>query len=241
MNTNTASLPPLSADLLTLLKRVATTTVCNAIEVVDGKRGFNQFTRGTVLCSDPKGGAIVGFARTAKIAAVSPSEDPADVVRARRMAYYEYMAKSPKPAITVIEDVDVPHAIGAYWGEINTNVHKGFGISGVLTNGVMRDLGDLPSDFPVIAGSIGPSHGFVHVREIDTPVTVFGLTVRPGELVHADRHGAVVVPHGHIGEMVKAIEQLVRTEHIVLDAARSPGFDFEQFEAAWKAFEAARV
>ena len=213
MNTNTPSLPPMSADLITLLKRVDTPTVCNAIEVVDGKRGFNQFTR----------------------------EDPADVVRARRMAYYEYMAKSPKPAITVIEDVDVPHAIGAYWGEINTNVHKGFGISGVLTNGVTRDLGDLPSDFPVIAGSIGPSHGFVHVREIDTPVTVFGLTVRPGELVHADRHGAVVVPHGHIGEMVKAIEQLVRTEHIVLDAARSPGFDFEQFEAAWKAFEAARV
>jgi regulator of RNase E activity RraA len=231
----------MTPELLTLLKRVDTPTVCNAIEVVDGKRGFNQFTRGTVLCSDPQAGAVVGYARTAKISAVAPSTESPDVVRSKRMAYYKYMADAPQPAATVIQDVDVPHAIGAYWGEINTNIHKGFGIAGVLTNGVMRDLGDLPSDFPVIAGSIGPSHGFVHVLEMDTAVTVFDLTVHPGDLLHADRHGAVVIPHTHIVEMVKAIAQLISTERIVLDAAQSPGFDFEKFEAAWRSFEAARV
>ncbi len=231
----------MTPSLLNLLKRVDTPTVCNAIEVAQGKRGFNGFTRGTMLCSDPEGGAMVGYARTAKIAALAPpSEDP-DVIKARRMAYYRHMSEGPRPAVTVIEDVDYPNCIGAYWGEINTTVHKGFGISGALTNGVMRDLGDLPGGFPVVAGSIGPSHGFVHVREIGTEVEIFGLKVRDGDLVHADRHGAVVVPPEVIPALEAAITKLLETEQLILRPAREEGFDFDAFERAWSAFEAART
>ena len=228
-------------QLLTLLRSVDTPTVCNAIEVAEGKRGFDAYTRGTVLTSDPTAPAIVGYARTARISATAPpTEDPA-TIKSRRMAYYRYMAEAPAPAITVIEDVDGENAVGAFWGEINTAIHKGFGLSGVLTNGVMRDLGDLAPDFPVIAGSIGPSHAFVHVREIDIPVTVFGLTVRPGDLVHADRHGALVIPAALVGQIAAAIAKMQATESIVLDAARAPGFDFAAFEIAWGAFEKART
>ncbi len=231
----------MTPSLLSLLRKVDTPTVCNAIEVAQGKRGFDQFTRGTMLCSAPDEPAMVGYARTAKIAALNPPSEPADVIRARRMAYYKYMAEAPEPSVAVIEDVDYPDCIGAYWGEINTSVHKGFGMSGVVTNGVMRDLGDLPEGFPVVAGSIGPSHGFVHVREVDTPVSVFGLTVSPGDLVHADRHGALVIPKDVIVHLEAAIQKLLVTERIVLDAARQPGFDFESFETAWAEFEKARV
>lgn len=227
--------------LLSLLRSVDTPTVCNAIEVAQGKRGFAGFTRGTMLCSAPDEPPVVGYAVTAKIAALAPSTEPPETIRARRMAYYRSMAEAPAPAVAVIEDVDFPDCIGAYWGEINTTVHKGLGLSGALTNGVMRDLGDLPSGFPVIAGSVGPSHGFVHVREIGTPVTVFGLTVAPGDLIHADRHGAVVVPPEVIPALAGAISRLLATERIILDAARKPGFDFAAFEAAWSAFEKARV
>ncbi|WP_071674037.1 RraA family protein [Nioella nitratireducens] len=231
----------MNSTLLDLLRTVDTPTVCNAIEVVQGKRGFDAFTRGTMLASAPEEGAIVGYARTAQIAAVAPPTDPADAVRARRMAYYRYMAESPDPAIAVVEDVDFPHAIGAYWGEINTTVHKGFGLSGALTNGVMRDLGDLPKGFPVIAGSIGPSHGFVHVRAIDCPVEIFGLRISPGDLVHADRHGALVVPRDVLPALAAAIRTLLDTERLVLGPARQEGFDFEAFQQAWEAFEKARV
>lgn len=227
--------------LLALLRQVDTPTVCNAIEVVEGKRGFDRFTRGTMLCSAPQAGAIVGYARTARIAALAPPSAPADVIRARRMDYYRHMATGPRPAIAVVEDMDGAAAIGAFWGEINTTVHKGFGLAGALTNGVMRDLGDLPDGFPVIAGSIGPSHGFVHVREIATTVTIFGLSIADGALVHADRHGALVIPEGYEQELGAAIAKLLDTEKIVLSAARADGFDFAKFEAAWTAFEAART
>ncbi len=95
----------------------------------------------------------------------------------------------------------------------------------------MRDLGDLPDGFPVIAGSVGVSHGFVHVCEIGTPVTVFGLTVADGDLVHADRHGALVIPDGYLEALGDAIGKLMETEAIVLSAARRPGFRFRGVRA----------
>ncbi len=231
----------LDQALIDLLRSVDTPTVCNAIEVVEGKRGFDRFTRGTVLASDPAAPAMAGYALTAQIAAVAPPSEPPDVIKTRRMAYYRQMAEGPRPGIAVIEDLDVPNAIGAYWGELNTTVHKGLGVSGALTNGVMRDLGDLAPDFPVIAGSVGPSHGFVHVRSIGEPVTVFGLLIENGELVHADRHGALVIPPAYLGALADAIAKMQATEAIVLDPARAEGFDFATFEAAWAAFEKART
>lgn len=227
-------------DLLDILSRVDTPTVCNAIEVVQGRRGFAGFTRGTMVCTEP-GRAVVGFAVTAQIAALAPPLEAPEVIRARRMAYYRAMHDAPKPSVAVIEDLDWPNCIGAYWGEINTTIHKGFGMSGALTNGVVRDLGDLPQGFPVIAGSIGPSHGFVHVRSLGQPVRVMGLEVRQGDLIHADRHGAVVIPTDVIPSLAAAIGKLQATERLILDPARQPGFDFAAFEAAWSAFERART
>ncbi|MBY4893530.1 RraA family protein [Rhodobacteraceae bacterium N5(2021)] len=231
----------MTPDLIDLLRRVDTPTVCNAIEVAQGKRGFDDFTRGTMLAADPAAGAMVGYAVTAQIAALAPPSEPADVIRARRMAYYKAMAEGPKPSLAVIEDVDFPDCIGAFWGEVNTTIHKGFGMSGALTNGVMRDLGDLAEGFPVVAGSVGPSHGFVHVRTIGTPVTIFGLAIRPGDLVHADRHGAVVIPPDVVDGLAAAIGKMQQTERLVLVPAREPGFDFAAFESAWAAFEKART
>ena len=228
-------------QLLTLLRSVDTPTVCNAIEVAQGKRGFNAFTRGTFIASRPEAPAIVGYARTAKIAAAIPTtEDPA-TIRTRRMDYYRHMASGPRPSLAVVEDLDFPDAVGAYWGEINANIHRGFGMSGVVTNGVMRDLGDVPADFPMIAGSIGPSHAFVRVEAIGVPVTVLGLTVSPGDLVHADRHGALVVPPETVPVLADSIEKLRLTERLIIEPSKAADFDFEKFEAAWARFEAART
>lgn len=86
-----------------------------------------------------------------------------------------------------------------------------------------------------------PSHGFVHVREIGTRVEIFGLSVDEGDLVHADRHGAVVVPPDIIPRLGAAIEKSLSTEQIILEPARRAGFDIEELERAWAAFEKART
>ncbi len=232
--------PVISAELLALLQRVDTPTVCNAIEVAQGKRGFDAYTKGTMQCS-ATGQSMVGFARTAKIAGrEAPTEDP-DVIRARRLDYFRSMAGGPRPAIAVLEDVDYPHCVSAWWGEVHTNVHKGLGLNGALTNGVMRDLGDLAEGFPVVAGSIGPSHAFVHVRELGTAVNVMGMTVNQGDLVHADRHGGLVIPPDILPVLQSAIEKMWAGEQIILGPAREPGFDLDKLLDAWATFEKART
>jgi len=227
-------------SLLNLLKSVDTPTVCNAIEVAQGKRGFNDFTRGTMLASDTKG-VIVGYAVTAQIAAIEPPTEAVSVIRERRMSYYKAMSENVKPSIAVVEDLDYPNCIGAFWGEVNTTIHKGFGMSGALTNGVMRDLGDMAEGFPVVAGSIGPSHGFVHVRSVNQPINIFGMNIKSGDLIHADRHGAVIVPTDVIDDLETSILKMQQTERLILDPARKKGFDFDAFETAWNDFEKART
>ncbi len=231
----------ITAATLEVLRRVDTPTVCNAIELAQARRGFDHFTKGTMLAAKPDMPAICGYARTARIRAKQPPTESVEVLKNRRMDYYRYMAGSPSPAVCVIEDLDFPECIGAYWGEINTAVHKGFGIDGAVTNGVMRDLGDLEEGFQVIAGSIGPSHGFVHVVDIDMPVSIFGLKVSPGEFLHADRHGALVIPDEVLPEIAAAIDSLIDCESLILGPAREKGFSFEKFEEAWSNFESART
>ncbi|MEL6240836.1 MAG: RraA family protein [Pseudomonadota bacterium] len=233
--------PLIPNDLLELLRKVDTPTVCNAIEIAQGKRGFNRFTRGTMQHSRPGDPAIVGFARTAKIAGLAPPTEAPEVIRARRLEYFRSMAAGSGPAAAVVEDVDFPNCIAGWWGEVHVAVHKGLGLAGAVTNGVMRDLDVLDDGFPVLAGAIGPSHGYVHCVEIGTPVNIFGMRVAQGELIHADRHGALVIPPDVRSDLKSAIETVFVREEIVLGPARAPGFDIAKLEEAWAKFEAVRV
>ena len=228
-------------DLLALLRKVDTPTVCNAIEVAQGRRGFDRFTKGTMQHSNPGYRPIVGFARTAKIAGLMPPKEDQAVIRARRIDYFRSMAAGPSPSAAVVEDIDYPRCIAGWWGEVHAAVHKGLGLAGAVTNGVMRDLDVMDEEFPVLAGSIGPSHGFVHVVEIGTPVNVYGITVAQGELIHADRHGAVVIPQEVIVDLKAAIDTVIANEAIVIGPAREPDFNIDKLEAAWAKFEAART
>jgi regulator of RNase E activity RraA len=192
--------------------------------------------------SQNKADVVCGLARTATIAGALPPEEPAETIKARRLEYFRYMAtETLVPVVTVVEDLDYPQCVGAWWGEVHTVVHKGLGIRGALTNGVVRDLGDLAPEFPVIAGSIGPSHGFVHLRAIGQPAKVFGLTVNHDDLIHADQHGAVVIPNTVFSDLEAAIDRLMAAEKLILEPARAKDFNLEKLEQAWKAFEKARV
>jgi regulator of RNase E activity RraA len=223
----------LDPETLAALRAVDTPTICNAIEIVMGSRTALGFTRSPVIASNPSLPPIVGFARTASLLCSEPASDPPETVRSRRLDYYAYVAGGPRPTIVVIEDADGHPGLGAFWGEVNVAIHKGLGIAGCLTNGSMRDLGAIDPSFPILAGSVSPSHAFVHVTGFDEPVTVFGLRVHPGDLVHADRHGAVVIDPAFLPDLPRAIDTVARKEAPILKAARSPGFDVETLLRAW--------
>jgi regulator of RNase E activity RraA len=223
----------LSSEVFAALTAVDTPTVCNAIELALGRRTAEGFTTRPVLAAHPNLPAIVGYARTGLIRSSQPSEDSPDALRARRIAYYRYVATQPSPAVVVLQDVDPRPGLGAFWGEVNVAIHKGLGAQGVLTNGSMRDLGAVDPGFQILADSLSPSHAFVRIEEFECPVEVFGLRVKPNDLVHADRHGAVVIDPEIAHELPRAIDLIMRKEAPILRAARSPGFIVENLIEAW--------
>lgn len=222
----------MTEDSLAALRAVDTPTISNAIEAVEGARRGTGFTRRPVVAADPALPPMVGYARTARIRAAEPPELAPDRVREMRLEYYEYVAGGG-PTVVVIEDADWPQPIGAFWGEVNVAIHKGFGVAGAITNGLLRDLGMLDPGFQVLASAVGPSHAFVHLIEFDCPVNVFGLDVRPGDLLHADRHGAVVVDPATAPRLPEGIDLVLRKEKPILDAARGPDFSVEKLRQAW--------
>ena len=85
----------LLADILAALRAVDTPTICNALELAAGGRSTSGFTTRPTVCSDPALPAVVGFARTARIRASSPSTQSAEEMRTSRLRYYDYVAGGP--------------------------------------------------------------------------------------------------------------------------------------------------
>ena len=222
---------PAPADLAALA-RWDTPTICNALEIVVPERRATGFTTEHLHCLDPSLPPMVGYARTVTYRSVTPSDlDPA-ALRSRRAAYYEYVASPPGPTIAVVQDLDPVPGFGALWGEVNTAVHKGLGCLGAVTNGSVRDLPDCAPGFQILAGKVGPSHAHGHVVDFGGQVNVFGMAVRHGDVIHADRHGAVVIPAAAVARIPAAVELIARREAVILEAARAPGFGIEALKKA---------
>ena len=215
--------------LLEQLATIDTPTVCNALEVVAPKRRGYGYTVQPLVCTRPQLGVMVGYARTATIRAQHPADprpNPGD--------YYDYVDNGgPKPAISVIHDLDgEARGYGSFWGEVNSNIHKGLGCLGVITDGSVRDLPDVAEGFQMLADRIGPSHAFVHVVGFGGTIDVCGMTVNGGDLVHADQHGAVVIPHDVVDKVMDAAAGIARREAVIINAAKQPGFNIEKLRAA---------
>ena len=222
----------LTPENLAVLTQWDTPTICNALEEIVPERRGHGFTTEPLVALDPDLPPICGFARTATIRAAEPPMETAEETAAKRAAYYEYVARQPMPAIVVIQDIDPRPGIGAFWGEVQTNVHKGLGVAGAVPNGSFRDVADSARGFNLLGGEVGPSHAYVHVVNIDCQVTVFGLTVSTNDIVHADRHGAVMVPVHAVTKIPDAVDLISRREAKILEAAKAPGFNVEKLKAA---------
>ncbi len=223
-----------SPELLAQLRAVDTPTICNALEIIDAKYRVTGFTTKPLVSPFPDMAPIVGYARTATIRATHTNETEGKAGKAQRVAYYEYVASGgPAPSVMIIQDLDgADVGYGAFWGEVQSAVHRGLGCEGVVTDGSIRDIPQWAPNFQALAGSISPSHAWVHLADFGKQVRVAGMIVRSGDLIHADRHGACVIPHAVAAKIPAACDLLTRKEAVILGVARKPGFNIEQLRDA---------
>ncbi len=184
----------LSSSELLELKRWNTPTIYNGWEQITksdaAKDGFNL--EGTTDFM-PYMGSMAGYAVTVTIQpslAVEP-----DICAQQWKQYREYIASIKGPKIVVVQDMDNPDFVGAFWGEVNSSAHKALGCVGTITDGCIRDYDEMKSvGFKALARRMCVGHAHSMPLEWNKEVEVFGRKVQPDQLIHADQHGFLVIP-----------------------------------------------
>ena len=219
---------PFTCDDLEALAVWDTPTICNGLELLAPERRAIGFTTEPMVAAVPEGRPIVGLARVGFIRAREAPRAPV----ADRLDWYDYVAEAAMPTVVVLQDLDDRPGYGAWWGEVHSTVHKALGATGCVTNGSFRDCDMFAPGFQIIGGRIGPSHAHVHMVEFGRAVNVFGMNCAHDDVVHADAHGAVVIPADVVRRLPDAIDLCTRRERVILDVCTTPGFTPAKLRAA---------
>ena len=205
------------------LKRWNTPSVYNGWEQITkhdaGKEGFNLEPVNDYM---PHMGPMVGYAVTVVVEPGNPAHkktNPDAWIR-----YREYMAAVPGPKIVVVQDLDKPVIHGAFWGEVNSNIHKALGCVGTITDGGIRDTDEMNNaGLKALARGTCVGHAYNFPIRWNCEVEVFGRKIKPGQLIHADKHGFLVIPEEDQEKLLDAVRFMDSNEcRTMINAARSP-------------------
>lgn len=164
---------------------------------------------------------VCGIAKTATCRSFRPSNSDELILKKERVKYYTYINEGHYPKMVVMQDLDGPHrAHGPFGGEFNTRIHKSLGCIGVVTDGSIRDVPNLPDDIQLLSKGMKPSHGNTHIVDYNIQVNVADMVVMPGDIVHADIHGAVTFPITWAEEVIVKAKEFVASEELILEACR---------------------
>ncbi|MFV0444306.1 MAG: RraA family protein [Planctomycetaceae bacterium] len=212
------SAPTISAATLADLGKYDTPTICNAIELFDVVPRNTGYMNGSIRACFPEMPPMVGFALTSTFRSLhSPPRGDAYGSLTQQV---EAFAGLPGPAVVVFQDLDEP-VIAATFGEVMCSTYKGFGAKGIITSGAGRDLDQVRGiGFPAFTGGTICSHAYCHILQVGIPVTVGGLWVETGALLHGDGNGVTTIPIEIASEVPDACAELAKAEQIVLDYVR---------------------
>lgn len=204
------------------LKRWNTPTIYNGWEQITKRDpAANAFNIEETRDFMPQMGPMVGYAVTVVI---EPSN------KAHRAAnpnagdeYRRYVASVPGPKIVIVQDLDKPRVIGSFWGEVNSNIHRALGCVGTITDGAIRDVDEMTNaGFKALARRLCVGHAHVHPVRWNCEVEVFGTYIKPGDLIHADKHGFITINADEAPKLLDASRFMDANEcNTVIPTARS--------------------
>ena len=200
-------------------------SICNAIEGLNYRPKNQGFMLPEIKSIFPDMPATVGYAVTGVISANEPTGTPI-----AREDWWDLIASVPKPTFIVLHDIDNP-PFGAYWGEVQGNIHKALGAVGVITDGTVRDLDEVRAlDFNFFAKDVSVSHGYVHLIDIGNPVGIGGFTVKTGDLLHGDKHGVSHIPFELADKIPDMVATIADYEEQTISVCQSPDFTLEKLK-----------
>jgi len=216
----------LSDSDLEKIRTLDTCTVSNAVERLQVRLRNEGFISHGVRCRFPQLAPMLGYAVPGKI---RTSSTPASGrYYYDRMDWWNFVASIPAPRVLVMQDADHAPGFGAWFGEVHASIGVALQCVGYVTNGAVRDLKAVESmGFHLFAGSVAVSHAYAHIVEFGEPVEIGGLKVRPGDLLHGDRHGVHCIPQSIVPEIPPVAAQILREEQELIQYCRSAQFSLE--------------
>jgi 4-hydroxy-4-methyl-2-oxoglutarate aldolase len=219
----------LTEQELAALRQFDTCMVANAIETFNVRLRNTGFTDGKVRCMFPDLGPMVGYAVTARLRTGEPPiagrqfQDRGDL--------WSRIQACPGPRILVLEDKDHSPGRGAFVGDMHAAILQALGCIAYVTNGAVRELPAVRRmGMQLFASSVAVSHAYAHIFEIGAPVTIDGMEVHTGTLLHGDQHGVLTVPAEIASELPRIAANLQRSEQQVIQFCQSGAFSIERLK-----------
>ena len=201
--------------LVEALSKYDTPTVCNVIELWNIRPRNQGYMNDSIQTCFPQMPPMVGYALTTTFRSAAPPRS--GDVYAGISKQVEQFSELPGPPVVVFQDLDEPTA-AATFGEVMCSTYKAFGATGIITSGAGRDLDQVQAlGFPAFTNGTICAHGYCHMLSINVPVTVGGIVIEPGDLLHGDRNGVTTIPREIASEVPDACQELMAAEQVVLD------------------------
>ncbi len=221
----------LTPGQLEQLRRLSTCVVASTIERSRVRLPNSGFTNSSVRCMFPDFRPVVGYAATARIRTSSPPMEGRSYYF--RTEWWDEILRVPAPRIVVVQDLDHPPGLGAFVGEVHANILRALGSVALVTNGSVRDLNEVRAiNFQLFAGNVSVSHAYAHLFDFGGTVEVGGLRIKPGDLIHGDLHGVLLIPHEVAADIPDAAAEILRRRQHFIGLCRSGDFSLESLRGA---------
>jgi 4-hydroxy-4-methyl-2-oxoglutarate aldolase len=228
-----ASPARLSEKQLDALREFDTCVVADAVERFNVRLRNTGFTDGRIRCMFPDELPTAGYAVTARLSSGEPPMKGGTFHV--RTELWKIIAAAPPPRILVLEDMDDPPGRGAFIGDVHAAILKALGCVAYVTNGAVRELpGVRASGIQLFAGSLAVSHAYAHIFDAGAALTVAGMDVRNGDLLHGDQHGVLTIPEAVASQVPAMAGRMRETERQLIEFCRSDSFSIEKLEELMK-------
>jgi len=224
-------MPRLTPEQLAALAAIDSPTVANAIERFHVRRRVDGYADRDLRCVFPQLGTMLGYAVTCT--ADSTTEGRTD--GAGLLGLWAALEAVPGPTVLVIKDIGPDPRRGCHMGEIMATTARTLGAVGCVSDAGLRDVREVEAlgGFQYFCPGLVVSHGQPVIVEVGVPVALHGLTIHPGDLLHGDANGLLVVPDAIAADVAAACAEVRAEERALLDLITAPGFTVEKLRA-WR-------
>lgn len=221
---------PIEQAALEKLRQLDSCSVANAIETFGVRLRNSGFADSSVRCIFEDFPPLVGYAATVRIRTSAPPMEGDRYYY--RLDWLEHLLSVPPPRVLVAEDLDPRPGLGAFLGDVHANILRALGCIGAVTNGAVRNVEAARAlKFQMFAGNLSVSHAFAHVFDFGGPVQVGQMHVRPGDLLHGDKHGIQNVPI-EIAQRIPAVAHRMSVEEReIIEFCQSGAFSMEKLRS----------